>query len=94
MGVPAAYDFGPQRVSWLAHLLTDWMGDDGFLKSLQVRVTRFNLWGDVQFIKGKVLEKFRHGDDGMVKVEVWAENQRGQVTAEGHAEVVLPSQSL
>ena len=91
VGVPGAYDYGPQRVSWLAHLFTDWMGDDGFLKSLKARVTRFNVWGDVQFIKGKVLEKLKHGYDGVVGVEAWAENQRGEITAQGYAEVVLPS---
>jgi acyl dehydratase len=94
VGVPGAYDYGPQRVSWLIHLLTDWMGDDGFVKSLKVQVTRFNIWGDVQFIKGKVLEKLREGDDSVVRVEVWAENQRGEVTAKGSGEVLLPFKGL
>jgi len=94
VGVPGAYDYGPQRVSWLIHLLTDWMGDDGFIKSLRAQVTRFNIWGDVQFIKGKVLEKLREGDDSVVRVEVWAENQRGEVTAKGSGEVLLPSKGL
>ena len=30
-GMGGCYDFGAQRVCWLAHLLTDWCGDDGFL---------------------------------------------------------------
>src|SRR3990172_8472920 len=30
VGVPGAYDYGPERVAWLGHLVTDWMGDDGF----------------------------------------------------------------
>lgn len=91
VGVPGAYDYGPQRVSWLAHLLTDWMGDDGFLKTLNARVSGFNLWGDVQFIKGKVLEKSRLGKERVAKIKVWSENQRGEVTAEAHGEIVLPS---
>ena len=65
VGVPGAYDYGPQRVSWLIHLLTDWIGDDGFVKSLNAQVTRFNIWGDIQFIKGKVLEKLREGIKGI-----------------------------
>lgn len=90
VGVPGAYDYGPQRVSWLIHMLTDWMGDDGFIRNLKSQVRRFNIWGDVQFIRGKVLEKVRKGDDGVVKVEVWAENQCGEVTAKGDGEVLLP----
>jgi acyl dehydratase len=91
VGVPGAYDYGPQRVSWLGHLLTDWMGDDGFLRTLNARVTRFNISGDVQFVKGKVLEKTREGKNAVVKIEVWAENQRGEISAKGDAEVLLPS---
>ncbi len=94
VGVPGAYDYGPQRVSWLIHLLTDWIGDDGFVKSLNAQVTRFNIWGDVQFIKGKVLGKLREGDDSVIEVEVWAENQRGEVTAKGYGKVLLPSKGL
>ena len=30
VGTPAAYDYGPERCSWLIHHLTDWMGDTGF----------------------------------------------------------------
>ena len=33
IGIPGAYDYGCQRSSWLGHVLTNWMGDDGFLKS-------------------------------------------------------------
>ena len=94
VGVLGAYDYGPQRMSWLGHLLTDWMGDDGFLKTLNARVTSFNLWGDVQFIKGKVSETLRDGPSGVVKVDVWGENQRGEITVQGDAEVVLPIRSL
>jgi len=27
VGVPGAYDYGPERVAWLGHLVTNWMGD-------------------------------------------------------------------
>ena len=32
VGAPGAYDYGPERCSWLTHHLTNWMGDDGFLR--------------------------------------------------------------
>ena len=90
VGVSGAYDFGPQRIAWLAHLLTDWMGDDGFLKALSARVVRFNVWGDVQFVKGKVVDKCITDSGGIVKIEVWAVNQRDEITAQGQGEVQLP----
>ena len=33
VGAPGAYDYGPERCSWLTHHLTNWMGDDGFLRA-------------------------------------------------------------
>ena len=36
IGTPEAYDYGPERCSWLMHHLTNWMGDDGFLVSHQM----------------------------------------------------------
>ena len=35
LGMPAAHDFGGQRIAWLSQIMTDWMGDDGFLKKLE-----------------------------------------------------------
>ncbi|MCI0896314.1 MAG: MaoC family dehydratase N-terminal domain-containing protein, partial [Chloroflexi bacterium] len=40
VGVPGAYDYGPQRVSWMGTLVTNWMGDDAFLKRLRVECRR------------------------------------------------------
>ena len=66
----------------------------GFLKTLNARVIRFNVWGDVQFIKGKVIDKYMTGDESIIKVEVWAENQKDEITAQGQGEVVLPMTML
>ncbi len=91
VGVPGAYDYGPQRVSWMGTLMTNWMGDDAFLKRLGVECRRFNVYGDTQWCKGKVVRKYIHDGHPLVDVEIWAENQRGEVTAPGFATVALPS---
>ena len=91
VGVPAAYDYGPQRISWLGHLMTNWTGDDGWLKKLRVEVRRFNIMGDTQWCKGKVTKKYIHNDEHIVECDIWAENQRGEITAPGSATVILPS---
>ena len=90
-GVPAAYDYGPQRISWLANLMTHWVGDDGRLRRLDVQVRRFNLIGDTTWCKGRVVDKYQHGEAYEVECEVWAENQRGEVTAQGRAVASLPA---
>ena len=91
VGVPGAYDYGPQRVSWMGTLLTNWMGDDAFLKRLRVECRRFNVYGDTQWCKGKIVRKYLSGEAPLVDLEIWAENQRGEITAPGYATVMLPS---
>jgi hypothetical protein len=93
VGVPAAYDYGPQRISWLSHLLTNWIGDDGFLKRLRAEVRRFNIIGDTTWCKGRVVRKYVQDGEYLVDIECWGENQRGEITMPGEATVVLPSKS-
>ena len=61
VGAPGAYDYGPERCSWLTHHLTNWMGDDGFLRRATCKIRRHNPEGDMLFIKGKVKRKFVEG---------------------------------
>jgi acyl dehydratase len=90
-GMPAAYDFGGQRVSWLAHLITDWCGDDGFVAELTVDILRPNYLGDTTWIDGTVLGKTRADDGWRVSCGLTATNQRGETTATGTATVLLPA---
>ena len=91
IGIPGAYDYGCQRISWLGHLLTNWMGDDGLLRRLRAELRRFNVVGDTTWCKGKVSKKYIDKGEHLVDVECWAENQRGEITMPGSATVVLPS---
>jgi acyl dehydratase len=87
VGVPGAYDYGPERVAWLGHLVTNWMGDDGVLRRLSVQVRRHNLIGDTTWCRGEVTGK---GAGGAVELAVRGVNQRSEVTAAGTATVLLP----
>jgi hypothetical protein len=89
VGMPGAYDIGHQRVGWVSHLLTNWMGDDGFLKKLRVRITEPNVLGDTTWCHGKVEAKYIVEGDHVVVCGVWTENQLGRVTASGMAVVSL-----
>ena len=54
VGTPEAYDYGPERCSWLMHHLTNWMGDDGFLVSHGSQIRHHNVVGDWLTIDGRV----------------------------------------
>lgn len=89
-GMPAAYDFGGQRVSWLTHLVTDWCGDDGFVSEITVDILRPNYLGDTTWIDGVVAASTRTDDGWRVECQLTATNQRGQVTTRGTAVVLVP----
>ena len=91
LGISGAYDYGPQRICWLGHLLTNWMGDDGVLKRLYAEVRRFNIVGDTTWCKGSVTEKYIKDGEYLVDIECFGENQRGEITMRGKATVALPS---
>jgi len=91
IGVPVAYDLGMQRFSWAGHLITNWMGDEGFLKKLNARCILFNVFGDTQFLYGTVSNKWQEGDEYLVEIDIKTVNQRGEETMPGKATVSLPS---
>jgi len=91
VGAPGAYDYGPERCSWLTHHLTNWMGDDGFLHKASCKIRRHNPEGDTLFIDGKVTRKFRDGDRHAVEIEQEARNQDGELSSLGGGVVWLPS---
>lgn len=91
VGVPGMYDYGPQRVTWASTFMTNWIGDEGFLKRLWVQVRRFNVEGDVQWYHGRVIAKEIVDGECRVICDVWGQNQRGEVTAPGQAVALLPS---
>lgn len=91
VGAPGAYDYGPERTSWMTHQLTNWMGDDGFLHKASCKVRRHNPEGDMLFIHGKVKRKFIEDGRHLVEIEQEASNQDGEQSAVGSGIVVLPS---
>ena len=92
LGMPGPYDNGPQRIGMVTSCVTNWMGDDGHLRSISVRLKKPVIFGDTTFTKGRVTSLRREGDLGLVEADVWAENQLGEVTASGRAVVELPVQ--
>jgi acyl dehydratase len=88
MGHPAAYDYGVMRSNWMAHLVTNWMGDDAWLWKMTASVRKFNYLGDSHLISGVVREVDRPANT--VGIAVSGANQRGEVTCDAYVVVVLP----
>lgn len=91
VGAPAAYDYGPERCSWMSHQLTNWMGDAGFLKKHHVQIRRHNPVGDTIFTDGEVTRKFEEDGQSYVEIKQRATNQDGELSVIAKATVRLPS---
>lgn len=94
IGMPGAYDQGWQRINWAGHLLTNWCGDQGFVRRLDGRVTRPNLVGDFTVLAAEVTGKRKEAGEALVDVAWWGTNQRGERNCDGVATVRLPSRDV
>jgi len=91
VGAPGAYDYGPERASWLTHHLTNWMGDTGFLRNASCKIRRHNREGDMLFIKGHVTRKYVENGRHLVEIDQVAHNQDNELSILGSGVVELPS---
>ncbi len=82
---------GIQVEAWCTVLLTNWIGDDGFLWKLNVQFRGFTTLGDTSWCKGKIINKYTDHGKYCVDIDLHCENQRGEITIPGTATVILPS---
>ena len=93
VGAPAPYDYGPERISWMTHILTNWIGDDGWLYKLNARIRRHNPVGDLLTITAQVTDKYEKDGKFMVAVEIRAVTQDDEISCEGGGVVILPTRA-
>lgn len=90
-GLPNVIVQGHLTSSFLAQLLTDWMGgEDGFVKKMEVKWKQFHFPGQEILCRGNVTDKRNEGNENIVEVDLWTEVD-GTVYAPHKATVVLPS---
>ena len=91
VGTPAAYDYGPERCSWMSHHLTNWMGDSGFLQKLEVKIRRHNPVGDTLYIDGEVTRTFAEAGAHYAEIAQRAVNQDGELSVLATGVIRLPT---
>lgn len=91
LGLPTSYDYGAMRSAWKMHLVTNWMGDDGWLWRFRSEMRKFSFMGDYHVVSGEVTAKRIEDGHAVVDLDLRCTNQRGEVTAPGTATVILPS---
>jgi len=91
-GMPWPFDNGVMRFAWLSAMITNWIGDNGFLTWFSVKVVAPNLYGDTTWYRGKISERTDLEESISLKLKVSGTNQLGEITTEAEAGVILPRQ--
>jgi len=88
VGMPSVYAPGMLIMGMLGQLISDW-ARGGQLRRYQVRFIKMVWPGDTVVCKGRVSD--RHGSGGryFVEIDLWAENQRGELLMKGQSVIQL-----
>ncbi|MEE9285970.1 MAG: acyl dehydratase [Dehalococcoidia bacterium] len=88
--LPGILTHGHLQGSFLCQMLSDWIGPEGRLKSINYQNRANCIAGDELTCKGRVKGKSEEGGPGLITCEVWVEKADGGVTTTGEAIVQLP----
>ena len=90
-GFPNVLVHGKLKFGLLGQLITDWTGEEGFLKKLSCSYRGVDHPGEDLVCRGKVTNKYVADGEHTVECELWTENSKGEKTTPGTATVILPS---
>ncbi len=100
VGKPVVH--GALKRQWLIQLMTDWIGEEGFLKRFSCRYRAMDYpramktitepeEGETWTCKGKVTKKYIENGEHRLDCNIKIENGKGETTTPGRATVVLPT---
>lgn len=88
LGMPSVYAPGMLIMGFLGQLLSDW-GRGAQLRRYSVKFNKIVWPGDTVVCKGRVTDRW--GEDGRyyAEIDLWAENQKGELVLRGQAQVQM-----
>jgi len=90
-GEPKAFLFAAQSRAALTRLVTNWMGDDGFIRKFGWRHLYRDPIGDCLIVCGKVAKKYIENGEHLIDIKGWTQNFRGNIGVVNTATVKLIS---
>ena len=86
VALPGVILHGLLKAAFLGQLVTDWLGDQGTLKTFEVSYRGVDMPGHPYMCRGRVTRV----EDREAELEVWGEDESGKRTTVGTATVALP----
>lgn len=90
-GEPAAFLWGVYSLHPQLRCLTNWMGNDAFVRKFSWRHITRTVIGDASYSMGKVMKKYRENGEYLVDVALWQQDMRGFIVDAAVATVALVS---
>ena len=85
VGLPGVILHGLLKAGFLGQLMTDWLGDRGMLKSLEVSYRGVDMPNHPYRCRGRVTKV----EGAEVELEIWGEDESGKRTSVGTATVEM-----
>ncbi len=91
--LPDVIIMGNLKLAYIANAITDWAGDEGWITKVSVEYRKMDTVNSTITAKGKVTKKFQQEGKNLVELEIWVENEQGEVTTPASAVLALPSRA-
>lgn len=92
-GEPGAFLWGLMSIKSMLRCVTNWIGNDGFVRKYNWRHVTRTLVGDAAFSQGKVINKRNENGEYLVDVFIWHSDIRGYINDAAVAIVALLSKT-
>ncbi len=92
-GEPCAFLFCVLSIYTILRGISNWMGDDGFLRKFNWRHVMRTPVGDCNITHGRVTNKRVENGDYLVDLKVWLRNMRGIITEVSNVTIQLVSKN-
>jgi len=89
--LPDVIIMGNLKLAYIANALTGWAGDEGWIRKIAIEYRKMDTVNTIITAKARVTKTYQEHGKHLVALEVWVENEAGEVTTPGSAVVALPS---
>ncbi len=91
--LPDVIIMGNLKLAYMANAITGWAGDDGWVEKISIEYRKMDNVNTTIAAKGKVTKTYQQDGKNLVELDMWIENEEGQVTTPGSAVLSLPSRA-
>ena len=89
-GLPGIILSGPLMASYLMAEVARWIGKNGRLTRFADRNVGSTMPRDMAYLHGRIARVYEREGQGVLEIDCWIENQRGENTTPTRAVAVLP----